>query len=86
MNILRLREVLKGKMTGDELAEKIGKSRTTISNWSQGINFPKPENLIQIAKILDVDVRELFVSTKENHELNEKLDEIIKFINEQKEK
>ncbi|WP_312089729.1 helix-turn-helix transcriptional regulator [Chryseobacterium sp.] len=66
MNILRLKDVLaEKKMTGKELSEKIGVSEMTISNIVKGNNFPKPENLINIAQVLDVDIRDLFISTKE---------------------
>lgn len=66
MNILRLKELLSEKgVSGKELADKIGVTPTTISNIAQGNNFPKPETLIAIAGALDVDVKDLFVSTKE---------------------
>ncbi len=66
MNILRLKEVLTEKgVSGKELALKLGVSQNTISNIVKGYNFPKPTLLIGIAKVLDVDVRELLISTKE---------------------
>ena len=66
MNILRLREVLSEKgVSGKELAEKIGVSQNTISNIVNGYNFPRPEHLVAIAKELDVDLKDLFISTKE---------------------
>lgn len=68
MNILRLKDILiEKKLLGKELAEKIGVSEMTISNIVQGNNFPKPENLIKIAEVLDVDIRDLFISTKETN-------------------
>jgi len=70
MNILRLKDILSEKgVSGKELADKIGVTPTTISNIAQGNNFPKPETLIAIASALDVDVKDLFVSTKEAEEL-----------------
>lgn len=67
MNILRLREVLDEKnMLGQDLAAKIGVTPTTISNITKGNNFPKPETLVKIAEALDVDIRDLFISTKES--------------------
>lgn len=66
MNILRLKEVLSEKgMQNKDLADKIGVTPTTISNITQGNNFPKPETLLKIAEVLDVDIRELFTPTKE---------------------
>lgn len=65
MNILRVREVLDEKnMLGQDLAAKIGVTPTTISNITKGNNFPKPETLVKIAEALDVDIRDLFISTK----------------------
>ncbi|ASV77951.1 helix-turn-helix transcriptional regulator [Elizabethkingia anophelis] len=65
MNILRLKELLNEKgIQNKDLADKIGVTPTTISNITQGNNFPKPETLLKIAEALDIDIRELFVSTK----------------------
>lgn len=70
MNILRLKEILSDKgVTGKELADKIGVTPASISNIVQGNSFPKPETLIAIASALDVDVKDLFVSTKEGEAL-----------------
>ncbi|MCY1375887.1 helix-turn-helix protein [compost metagenome] len=66
MNILRLKEVLTEKgMTGKDLADKIGVTPASVSNIVQGNSFPKPETLIAIASALDIDVKDLFMSTKE---------------------
>jgi transcriptional regulator with XRE-family HTH domain len=65
MNILRLKEILREKdIYGKELANKVGVSQNTISNIANGMNFQKPTLLIAMAKVLDVDVRELFIRTK----------------------
>jgi transcriptional regulator with XRE-family HTH domain len=67
MNILRLKEVLNDKgVTGKDLANKLGVSQNTISNIVNGRNFPKPTLLVDMAKELDVDIKEMFISTKEN--------------------
>ena len=66
MNILRLKEVLYEKnVSGKDLAGKIGVSQNTISNITNGYSFPKPALLVTIARELDVDIRELLISTKE---------------------
>lgn len=65
MNILRLKQILEEKnVQGQDLAAKIGVTPTTISNISKGNNFPKPDTLLKIAEALDVDIRDLFISTK----------------------
>ncbi|MCB0397443.1 MAG: helix-turn-helix transcriptional regulator [Flavobacteriales bacterium] len=53
----------KGK-TNNWLAEKTGKNRTTVSKWCTNAMQPTVETLFEIAQALEVDVRELLVSTK----------------------
>lgn len=66
MKLLRLKEILKEKgVAGKDLATKVGVTPTSISNISNGNHFPKPELLVSIAKELDVDIKDLFNSTKE---------------------
>lgn len=61
----RIKAVLaeKGK-TNNWLATQLDMNRTTISKWCRNDMQPRVETLFQIAKVLDVDVRELLVSTK----------------------
>lgn len=66
MEILRLKEILtEKKITGKELASLIDVTPASISNIVQGNSFPKPETLLKIAEALDVDIRDLFISTKD---------------------
>ena len=51
------------KKTSKWLAEIMGKDPATISKWCTNTAQPSLETLISIAKILDVDVRELIVPT-----------------------
>ncbi|MCO4304681.1 helix-turn-helix domain-containing protein [Riemerella anatipestifer] len=67
-NILRLKEVLKEKgVTGKELAQNIGVAEMTISNIVNGNTFPKPQTLLDIATFLNVDIKDLFNSTKDTN-------------------
>jgi transcriptional regulator with XRE-family HTH domain len=61
----RIKAVLaeKGK-TNNWLAEELGKNRTTVSKWCTNVMQPTMETLYEIAEVLDVDVRDLLVSTK----------------------
>ena len=61
----RIKAVLaeKGK-TNNWLAEKLGRNRTSVSKWCTNKMQPTVESLYQIAKALDVDIRELLVPTK----------------------
>lgn len=66
MIVLRLKEILNEKgITGKELSTKVNVTQASISNIVQGNSFPKPELLVKIANTLDVDIRELFIPTKE---------------------
>jgi len=50
--------------TNKWLAEKLEKNETTISRWCTNEIQPSMDNLISIATLLEVDVRELIISTK----------------------
>lgn len=65
MKINRLKILLaeKGK-TNKWLAEQLGKSGVTVSRWVTNEIQPSMETFLEIAKLLDVDVKELINSTK----------------------
>lgn len=54
-------------VSAKDLAEGIGVSSNTISGYNVGRYWPRPEILVAMANFLDVDVRELLVSTKETN-------------------
>ena len=61
----RIKEVLEEKgITQTLLAEKLGKSYNMVNSYAQNRQQPRLEVLADIAKILDVDIKELIVSTK----------------------
>ncbi len=63
--INRIKVVLAEKQkTNKWLAVAIGKNETTISRWCTNESQPSAETFIRIAEALNVDVRELFNSTK----------------------
>jgi len=61
----RIKAVLaeKGK-TNNWLAEKLDMNRTTVSKWCRNEMQPRVETLFLVAEALNVNVRELLVSTK----------------------
>ena len=63
--INRIKEILviQGK-TQIWLAEKVGKSTTTIASICNNKTQPHLKDLKRIAQILDIDIRELLVPTK----------------------
>jgi putative transcriptional regulator len=62
----RIKEVLKEKGVKQIwLAEKLGKSYNMVNGYVQNRQQPRLETLMSIAKILDIDVKELIISNKE---------------------
>ena len=47
------------------LAEKLGKSYNMVNAYAQNRQQPRLETLMEIANILDVDVKELIISNKD---------------------
>ncbi|GAB3666426.1 hypothetical protein GCM10028791_42250 [Echinicola sediminis] len=65
-DILRIKELIFAKgITGEKLAEMINVSPVTISRIISGKSGTNLGTLIEIAKALDVDVRDLFAPKKE---------------------
>ena len=63
--INRLKAVLAEQgRTNKWLAEKLEKNETTISRWCTNEVQPSMDNLVAIAKLLEIDVRDLINSTK----------------------
>lgn len=73
-NILKLRK--NSGLSQEVLAEKIGVTRQTISNWELGETSPNPEQLkllsktlnISVDELLDNDVKEILVEKVSNTE------------------
>ena len=63
----RIKAVLAEKQrTNRWLAEQMGKSENTISRWCSNQSQPSIAQLQEIANLLDVDVRVLLKSQKDN--------------------
>lgn len=61
----RIKEVLEEKgIKQIWLAEKLGKSYNMVNSYVKNRRQPSIEVLVQIADILDIDIKELLVSTK----------------------
>lgn len=62
----RLKVVLaEQNKSGKWLALQLGKTENTISRWVRNINQPTVEQLFDIAKILNIDVRTLLNSNND---------------------
>lgn len=56
----RLKVILaEKKIKNKELAELLGKDQATVSKWCTNSAQPTLENLVEIARVLKVDVSEL---------------------------
>lgn len=65
MKINRLKVVLAEKeKTNKWLAEQLNKSEVTVSRWVTNEIQPSMETLLEIAKVLDVDIKDLINSSK----------------------
>jgi putative transcriptional regulator len=61
----RIKEVLVEKgIKQTWLADKMGKSYNMINSYCQNRRQPSLEDLFKIAEILNIDVKELIMSTK----------------------
>jgi len=47
------------------LAEKLGKNQATISLWCNNVRQPSLETLEEIAKVLNIDIRQFLNTTKD---------------------
>lgn len=64
-NINRLKVVLAEKQrTNKWLAEQLDKDPATVSKWCTNTAQPGLETLVEIAKVLDVDIKDLLWSIK----------------------
>lgn len=64
----RIKEVLDEKGIKQKwLAEKLDKSYNMVNAYVQNRRQPSIETLSQIAKVLNVDVRDLLVATKKDY-------------------
>jgi DNA-binding XRE family transcriptional regulator len=64
-NLNRIKVVLaEHGYTNNWLADKLDKSKATVSRWCTNDMQPSIETLFEIADALEVDVRELLVSSK----------------------
>lgn len=65
-DINRLKVVLaEQKRTNKWLAEQLGKDPASVSKWCTNTSQPSLETLVEIARSLNVDVKDLLWSTKE---------------------
>lgn len=75
-DINRLKVVLaEKKRTNKWLAEQLGKDPATVSKWCTNTAQPGLETLLQISKVLEVDVKDLLNSSRAGEDVK-----LIKFL------
>ena len=63
----RIKVVLAEKQkTNKWLAEKLGKDTSTVSKWCTNSSQPDIQTFLQIAEVLEVDIRELLVGSQDS--------------------
>lgn len=66
-DINRIKVVLvEKKRTNKWLAQQLGKDPATVSKWCTNTSQPGLETLFEIARVLEVDIKELLNSSLEN--------------------
>ena len=66
-DINRIKLVLvEKKRTAKGLSEELGKDPATVSKWCTNTSQPSLETLLEIARVLEVDVKELLNASKDN--------------------
>ena len=69
MDFLNIKEQIKNKgYTYETLGQKVGLTKTSIARIVSGSQTPSFEMLGKIASVLDVEVKDLFQSTKETNQ------------------
>ncbi len=64
-------------ITQEELAEKVGVARRTVSRWETGSNMPDLDILIELADYYDVDLREILNGERKSEQMDKELKETV---------
>ena len=77
-------------LTQEQLAEKAGVARRTVSRWETGANMPDLDVLIELADFYSVDLREILNGERKSERMNQELKETVlqvaDYSNEEKER
>ena len=84
-----LKNLRKSKnLTQEELSEKLGVSRRSVSRWETGNNLPDLDLLIELADFYDVDLRDMLTGNTEDASMDKELKEtalmVAEYSNEEK--
>lgn len=86
-----LQELRKEKgLTQEQLGDRTGVSRRTVSRWETGANMPDLDILIELSDFYEVDLREILSGERKSKPMNEEMKETVlqvaDYSNEEKER
>lgn len=82
MNLVKIGKMLqtlrkeKG-ITQEQLAEKLGVARRTVSRWETGSNMPDLNMLIELSDFYAIDLREILSGERKSEQMNEEMKETV---------
>ena len=59
-------------LTQEQLAEKFGVARRTVSRWEVGSNLPDIDILIEMSDFYEVEIKELLNGERKNEQMDSK--------------
>ncbi|MBR3058089.1 MAG: helix-turn-helix transcriptional regulator [Clostridiales bacterium] len=65
------------KITQEQLAEKLGVARRTVSRWETGSNLPDIDLLMELSDLYEVDLREILDGARKKEMLDQKTKETV---------
>ena len=78
-----LRKLRKEKgLTQEQLAERFGVSRRTVSRWETASNMPDLSILVELADFYDVDIREILDGERKSESMTDDMKETILKVSE----
>lgn len=63
--------------TQEQLAEKMGVARRTVSRWETGSNMPDLDVLLELSDLYAIDLREILTGERKSERMNEELKETV---------
>ncbi|MBQ7059712.1 MAG: helix-turn-helix transcriptional regulator [Firmicutes bacterium] len=67
----------KNGYTQEQLAEKVGVSRRTVSRWETGSNMPDLDILIDLSDLYEVPLRELLDGERKSEKMDKEMEETV---------
>lgn len=80
-NLKRIRK--DNNLSQEQLADKLGVSRQSVSKWESGLAYPEMDKVLQICKIFNLNIDELLnQNLKEVNEIKQSKNNVNKFIDD----